>query len=469
MLTAQLPDHQLPTAGRVSADCERALIAAELANIAELRFPRSGRERRSMLVRLDRARRHVDEVLEADPDNLVGRLLAGMHAVCVDDDAAAARDLGLAESALVGVAGSEALVYGIRFHRSLCQLRLLEPGTDESSYRQLTEAMAGGYEPIPEWLVAAAEALDAHESPLVGEAISLAASVAPADSAVTAMVCGHARRGLSVVVDVAHRLAGDRMRSLASRFALLEAALEGTGTGGQPSVVEQLVDEIDEVVVRACDPALDERWAALLGRHEGIRLLLDPLHADLLRVDVLRRVGRIEEARELACRVFYRVAAGGVGELDAAEVLDLVGEMGAAEEELSSMRALVGAGSAHSEQPAPQLERDVRIVFVGGNEAQERYQVPIDAALAERYDGRVVVEWFAPGWGSNWMKTFDRIESRYEAADAVVLMPFVRTLFGRRVRRTAGEAGLPWIACTGHGRDALERAIERAVAVVAGS
>ncbi|HVE47478.1 MAG TPA: hypothetical protein VNA57_12130 [Acidimicrobiales bacterium] len=468
-LMSELPDSQLPAIGQLSAHCERALIAAELADVTELRFPRSGRERRSMLVRLERSRRHVDDVLEADPDSLVGRLLSGMHALCVGDDAAAARDLALAEAALVGVAGTEALACGARFHRALCQLRLLEPGTDESAYRQLTSAMAEGFVPVPEWLVAAAEALDAHESPLVAEAISLAASVSPSDAAVTEMVCEHARRGNGAVIELADRLAADRGRSLSSRFALLEAALDGTSAGGHRNIVEQLVDEIDDVVARACNPVLDERWGDLLGRHEGVRLLLDPLHADLLRVDVLRRVGRVEEARELLGRLFYRVAAGGVAGVDAGELLDLVSDLGAGEEELALLRPLVAGDTELVDQPRPRLGRDVRILFVGGNESQERYQESIDAALAERYEGRVVVEWFTPGWGSNWMKAFSRIESCYEAADAVVLMPYVRTLLGRRVRKTAGEAGLPWVACTAHGRDGLLRAIERAIAVVAGS
>lgn len=468
-LLAELPDDQLPAGGQVCADCERALVAAEVADIAELRFPRSGRERRSLIVRLERSRRHLDAVLEAEPENLVGRLLSGVHAVCAGDDAAGARDLALAEAALVGVAGGEALACGTRFHRALCQLRLLEPGTDESAYRQLTAAMADGYVPVPEWLVAAAEALEAHESPLVAEAIALAASVAPSDHTVTTMVCAHARRGTGVVVDLAHRLAGDRDRSLLSRFELLEAALDGTSTGGHRNIVEELVDEIDDVVVRACNPSLDERWGDLLGRHEGVRLLLDPLHADLLRVDVLRRVGRLEEARELVGRLFYRVAAGGVTGVDAGELLDLVAGLGAGEDELASLRPLVAVRAEPLDPARVRLERDVRILFVGGNESQERYQEPIDAHLAERHGGRVVVEWFAPGWGSNWMKAFSRIESSYQAADAVVLMPYVRTLLGRRVRKTAGEAGLPWVACTAHGRDGLLRAIERAIAVVAGA
>ncbi len=54
-------------------------------------------------------------------------------------------------------------------------------------------------------------------------------------------------------------------------------------------------------------------------------------------------------------------------------------------------------------------------------------------------------------------------DQAYQGADAVVLMVLVRTNFGRWVRRTAGEHGLPWVSCTGHGRASMERAIARAV------
>lgn len=68
-------------------------------------------------------------------------------------------------------------------------------------------------------------------------------------------------------------------------------------------------------------------------------------------------------------------------------------------------------------------------------------------------------------WGPNWSQAAERIEAAYDGASVVVVMTFVRINLGRWTRRTAGEHGLPWLSCTGHGRASLERAIDRAVAV----
>lgn len=107
----------------------------------------------------------------------------------------------------------------------------------------------------------------------------------------------------------------------------------------------------------------------------------------------------------------------------------------------------------------------VRVLFVGGDESQARYHAGIEAAVTARYRGTVTVEWWAPGWSSNWAPVADAVERRYPGAGALVLMTFVRTNFGRRMRATSGGAGVPWVSCTGHGRTAMDRAIDRAVAV----
>ena len=41
-----------------------------------------------------------------------------------------------------------------------------------------------------------------------------------------------------------------------------------------------------------------------------------------------------------------------------------------------------------------------------------------------------------------------------------------RTNLGRALRRAASDAGIPWVACTGHGYDSISRAIRRAAEVV---
>lgn len=122
---------------------------------------------------------------------------------------------------------------------------------------------------------------------------------------------------------------------------------------------------------------------------------------------------------------------------------------------------MADAGWARGEQHRP-----TTVLFVGGNEKQRRYVAEVEASLRSDLP-HVRVEWFTPGWTTNWGGVAVQVEARYPLAHAVVVMAFTPTLLARRVRASAGEAGLPWIACTGHGRASVERAIRQAVAVVA--
>jgi hypothetical protein len=232
-----------------------------------------------------------------------------------------------------------------------------------------------------------------------------------------------------------------------------------------------LVDELEDVLVRAADSRLEARWADVLAANETLRQAIDPPRADLARVDLLRRIGRVDEARGVATALFFRAASGALRDVDPSDLLELLAAMGLEPDELERLgRALPGrdqapTGGAGVGTPAP---RDrTCVLFVGGNQVQQRYRAGIDEEIAARFGGLVTVEWFPTGWGANWMPDVNRIEGHYADAAAVVVMTFVRTMLGRRIRRTAGEAGLPWISCTGHGRGSLLRAIDRAVAVAA--
>jgi hypothetical protein len=107
------------------------------------------------------------------------------------------------------------------------------------------------------------------------------------------------------------------------------------------------------------------------------------------------------------------------------------------------------------------------VLFLGGNEVQEHYRPRLDAEFAESYGGAVEVDWVFPGWSSNWIKVADRIEASWSSRPpaTMVLMTFVRTNLGQWARRTAGEHGIPWVSCTGHGRAAIARSVDRAVRV----
>lgn len=238
------------------------------------------------------------------------------------------------------------------------------------------------------------------------------------------------------------------------------AVLGELAAGVLPSsaVLEALGDHL----VTATRRDLDQEWLARLDTDGAARSVLGDDAADIERVRVLDRLDRRSHARAIATGLFWRAVNGTTGPAyDAADLLELVTELGAPDEELAPLRRALEHDDAATTSDAAS-GAPVHVVFVGGNEIQIRYHAEIERSLPER----VSVEWFTTGWSAQWGPEADRIEAAYENADAVVLMQFTRTQLGRRLRRTSGESGLPWIPCTGHGRESLRRAILRAVAVV---
>lgn len=105
----------------------------------------------------------------------------------------------------------------------------------------------------------------------------------------------------------------------------------------------------------------------------------------------------------------------------------------------------------------------VKIIYIGGNENQERYENEIRSELKEEWEG-LELEFFFPGWGSNWNKILEIIKPKIESSHGVVLNQLVRTNFGRHVRKICGSGGdkHPWTPCTGKGRQSLRNSIKLA-------
>jgi hypothetical protein len=94
---------------------------------------------------------------------------------------------------------------------------------------------------------------------------------------------------------------------------------------------------------------------------------------------------------------------------------------------------------------------------VGGNEIQQRYEKDIVAELAVEHPN-LSVDFEYPGWSSNWASVADGIKSRLGDYDGLVLSYFVRTIFGRTVRKMCTDS-CPWWAAPGHGKASIKRGI----------
>lgn len=99
----------------------------------------------------------------------------------------------------------------------------------------------------------------------------------------------------------------------------------------------------------------------------------------------------------------------------------------------------------------------VSILYVGGNETQKQYIDVITKSCREKYPG-LEITFELPGWSSNWNVDLERIKPMVKRADCIVLHRFVRTTFGRNLRKYCCSDH-PWLPCTGSGRQSLERSI----------
>jgi hypothetical protein len=69
------------------------------------------------------------------------------------------------------------------------------------------------------------------------------------------------------------------------------------------------------------------------------------------------------------------------------------------------------------------------------------------------------VTWELIGWRSNWDRDAERIEKVIPEYDLVILSPYVRTLFGRHIRRASQH----WRSSTGKGQGRIYHDIVAAV------
>jgi hypothetical protein len=118
-----------------------------------------------------------------------------------------------------------------------------------------------------------------------------------------------------------------------------------------------------------------------------------------------------------------------------------------------------------SPPPQPARRPHGRVLFIGGNETQEQYDRYLQDQVRSRWP-EVALESLYTGWSSNWGRDIASIENAIGRAGVIVLMKFVRTMLGQKVRALCSEYRRPWVACTGHGRESLVRSIERAVAML---
>ena len=259
-------------------------------------------------------------------------------------------------------------------------------------------------------------------------------------------------------------LARGRRESRTARqsAADLRAALVGCIANGDREDAAETLSDLEAMAQRR------------IGAEEFAELLADPSRyepawsredAAIALAHCHEAAGRFLEATDVLRDYFYQQASRGTeASLDEAEgVLRKIEEFGIDPSIYKDMQdrydALVAASGA-GEAEADGAERaEVKVLVVGGNEVQARAEAQVRAKL-HRTHPHVRVEFIHTGWGSNWQKPLEEFHRKLPVFDAVVIMRFMRTELGKRIRKACSNH--PWRSCWGPGQMAQVTAVIKA-------
>lgn len=243
--------------------------------------------------------------------------------------------------------------------------------------------------------------------------------------------------------------------SPARKMAELEQLLMGALHGGSRQESEDLLDEL-ECLARA-DSQLAPGFLKFLEDHRSrILAIWEEEDFDRANAGLRERNGQLAECREVLQRLFYRARSEGDWE-NAHNWGEHIRRLHLKDTDMELLTRQI-----EHLRPVPQSETPlsldgVRVLYVGGDETQQAYEQSLRAEFAKDHPGLVVTFYF-PGWSSNWILHYERIERLLRNHDVLVINNLVRTQLGRKLRQVCRL----WRACTGRGKDSLRDSILRA-------
>lgn len=242
----------------------------------------------------------------------------------------------------------------------------------------------------------------------------------------------------------------------------LRAALLGHVVAGDRDAAADVLSDLEAMAQRG------------VGAQEFAELLTDPSRyepawsqedAAIALAHCHEAQGQFLDATRLLREYFYQYASRGTEHwLDEAEgILRKVEEYGidpSIYKDMQDRYAALAAASGLGEVDPDQAERpEVKVLVVGGNEVQARAEDQVRAKL-HRTHPHVRVEFIRSGWGSNWQKPLEEFNRKLPVFDAVVIMRFMRTELGRRIRKACTSH--PWRSCWSPGQMAQVTAVIKA-------
>lgn len=200
-----------------------------------------------------------------------------------------------------------------------------------------------------------------------------------------------------------------------------------------------------------------------LGPSDG---MLSQHELTTLRARLHASRGELPQAIALLTQLFFNVANAPDAYLQqmALAIYDDIAEMRGDLEALRGLHAKLVAQAEADTDVEPDFIREagpIYVLYVGGNEVQRRYEDDVRSQIVAKYPN-VTLEYFCPGWSSNWNKVVDIIRPKLANADGLLLSYYVRTMFGRTIRKACPD-NCPWWGADGHGKASIIRGLEKAI------
>jgi len=187
-------------------------------------------------------------------------------------------------------------------------------------------------------------------------------------------------------------------------------------------------------------------------------------HARCLEAD-----GKYEDAAIVLGEMFHRLASDGKV-FDAEGVLAKIKELGDPASNYAVLErrlANLDPPAVREEKPRYDAARGVNILIVGGDEErQSKYDERVLKEVKRESDA-IRVQFIRGGWNADWRRHMEKAERLLGTSDAVVIMRFMRTHFGRKLREACGRSDRPWIFCWGGAAKAQARAVIEAARLAA--
>ena len=240
----------------------------------------------------------------------------------------------------------------------------------------------------------------------------------------------------------------------------LQRCFEGCMKAGRHEHARTVLDELEVLAIGGVGEAA---FHDLLMNTEYLQPAWERDEAVVAQVRCLEAKGDLENAMAKAVPLFHEALTK--GNIDEArgiyENMRTYGLPDSHYQKVKSrldgvIRQYESSETGQDDSASRQRTRPVRVLFVGGDENQQKLVPAVRAQLKERAP-HVEVQFIFPGWSGNWPPHLERVKKELEGHDVVVLLRFMRTHLGREIRKACQD--MPWRSCWPSGAGGITESI----------